>query len=105
VKFSPNCPISVREPAEVRVAVAVGLALVHEHGAVLAAVADDVGLRVAVDVEAPASRRPATGAFHIAERTSRPRPVIVRGRPTLAETSRIGMTRWSFHGGRRYAGL
>src|SRR5215207_2518358 len=34
-------------------------------------------------------RRPATGSFQIAERTSRPRHLIVRGRPTFTASRRM----------------
>ena len=85
MKFSPNVPIVGSRAAQLALPVAVGLGLVDVHGAVLAAVADEVGLPVAVDVEPPDRDPPGTGAFQMAVRTVLPRHGISRGLPTLTD--------------------
>jgi len=53
----PEDPVAVQDPAQLALPVAVGLQLVDEHGPLLAAVPDEVGLRVTVDVR-PADPHP-----------------------------------------------
>jgi hypothetical protein len=69
-------------PSELSLLVAVRVDLVDEHGAVLAAVREPVGLVVPVDVDARTIRGPSTGPFQIAVRTVLPCHSISCGPPT-----------------------
>ena len=67
--------------------VPVGLDLVDEYGALLAAVPGQVTLPVAVDVQAADQARPVTGLFQTPVCTVRPRHDTSFGIPTLTDSS------------------
>jgi hypothetical protein len=64
---------------QLRLSVAVGLALAEEHRALLAAVADEAARASPSTLSRRTARRPATSSFKIADRSSRPRQVTDAG--------------------------